>query len=89
MFLLAFKTIKWAAPCENVSSGTSMRTVSAQSDQGLHCPLTESLDTTKCINRDQRPAQYFAQDYLNLRILHGAAHIGLVKNDLSRAKVKK
>ena len=26
-----------------------------QSDLGLHCPLTESLDTTGCINREQRP----------------------------------
>ena len=29
---------------------------SAQSDQGLHCPLTESLDTIECINGEQRPA---------------------------------
>ena len=27
---------------------------SAQSDQGLHCPLTKSLDTTEYINREQR-----------------------------------
>ena len=27
----------------------------AQSDQGLHCPLTESVATTKCINGKQRP----------------------------------
>ena len=36
----------------------SMRRLSpdhAQSDQGLRCPLTESLDTIECINREQRP----------------------------------
>ena len=27
----------------------------AQPDQGLHCLLTDSLDTAKCMNRDQRP----------------------------------
>ena len=26
---------------------------SAQSDQGIHCPLTESLKTTKCMNEEQ------------------------------------
>ena len=26
-----------------------------QSDQGLRCPLTKSLDTIECINREQRP----------------------------------
>ena len=26
-----------------------------QSDQGLHCPLTESLATTECMNGKQRP----------------------------------
>ena len=25
------------------------------SDQGLHCPFTESLDTTECMNGEQRP----------------------------------
>ena len=33
---------------------------SAQSDQGLHCPLTESLDTTECMNGKQRPGWDFA-----------------------------
>ena len=28
---------------------------SAQSDQGLHCPLTESLDTIECMTGEQRP----------------------------------
>ena len=38
---------------------------SAQSDQGLHCPLTESLDTTECINGDLG----HVQDDVNLHIL--------------------
>ena len=43
-----------------------------QSDQGLHCLLTESLDTTEYMNGEQRPGWYFAhgQDNLTLRILH-------------------
>ena len=38
----------------------------AQADQGLHCPLTELLDTTECLNWEQRPEWYFkhAQDDL-------------------------
>ena len=45
--------------------------ISAQSDQGLHCLLTESLDTAKWMSREQRPGWYFghAQDDLNLHIL--------------------
>ena len=43
----------------------------AQSDQGLHCPLTESLDTTECMNGEQRHGLYYAhaQDDLNMRFL--------------------
>ena len=42
-----------------------------QSDQGLHCPWTESLDTTECMNGEQRLGWYFAhaQNDLNLSIL--------------------
>ena len=42
-----------------------------QSDQGLCCQLTESMDTTECINGEQRSGRYFAQlqDDLNLQIL--------------------
>ena len=29
--------------------------VDAQPDQGLHCLLTDSLDTAKCMNRDKGP----------------------------------
>ena len=44
----------------------------AQSDQCLHCLLTESLDATECMNGEQSPGPFFghAQDDLNLRILH-------------------
>ena len=40
--------------------------------KGLHCPLTESLNSTECMNRVQRPGWYFTQlqDVLCLRILH-------------------
>ena len=43
----------------------------AQSDQGLHCPLTELFDKTDCMNVEQMPCRYFAyaQGDLNLRIL--------------------
>ena len=53
------------APCEKVSFGICgpwrprSSCASAQSDQGLHCPLIESLDATECINRDQRLGWYF------------------------------
>ena len=45
---------------ENVSSsiwGQRPRSDCAdvQSDQGLYCPLTESLDTTECMNVKQTP----------------------------------
>ena len=42
-----------------------------QSDQGLNCLLTESLDPTECINGKHRPRGCFAHvlDDLNLHIL--------------------
>ena len=50
----------WIAPCEIVSSGICGQRrprsdcASAQSDQGPHCLLTESSDTTECMNGEQR-----------------------------------
>ena len=46
----------------------------AQSDEDLHCPLKESMDTTEYMNAEQRPGWYFAhaQDDLN-------AHFALVR----------
>ena len=43
----------------------------AQSDLGLRCPLTESLDTTECMNGEQKLGLQFAhaQDDQNLGIL--------------------
>ena len=51
----------WAASCENVSSGICGQRrprsacASTQSDQGLYSSLTESLDTTECMNGEQSP----------------------------------
>ena len=47
---------------ESVSSGIfgQRRPTSAQSDQGLRCLLTASLDTTEYRNGDQRPEWYLA-----------------------------
>ena len=70
------KTI-WAPSCENMSLAICgqwwPRTACAftQSDQVLHCLLTESLDTTECMNRGQRLGGYsvHVQDDLNLHSL--------------------
>ena len=45
----------------------------AQSDLGLHCLLTKSLDTTECMHGEQRPRWYFAiaQDDLTLSMFKG------------------
>ena len=54
-------TYNWAAPCEKVSSGICRQQrprsdcTSAESDQGLYSPLTESLGTTECMNGEQTP----------------------------------
>ena len=44
---------------------------SVLSNQGLHCLLTESLDTTECMNIEQRLGRHFAHvpDGMNLPIL--------------------
>ena len=47
-FTLKTISFSWDAPCKNVSSAT-------QSDQGLRCPQTESLDTTECMNGGKMP----------------------------------
>ena len=67
-----------AAPCQNVSSGICGQRrprsayASAQSDQGLHCPLTELLNTTEYVNGEQMPGCYFAhaQADLNTHFAH-------------------
>ena len=68
-----------AATCENVPSGKCGQRrprpawASAQSVQDLHWSLTESLDTTECMNWAQRPGWCFthAQADLNLRMFEG------------------
>ena len=68
--------LDWTASCENCVFGLCAERrprsdcASLQSDLVLRCPLTESLDTTECINGEQRPRSYFAhaQDDLNLCI---------------------
>ena len=72
----------WAAPCEKVySSMYGQRRpwsdcASAQSDQGLRCPLTESLYTTECMNGEQSPGWHFAhaQGDLNVHFGHVRRH---------------
>ena len=57
-------------PCENVPSGICGQRrprsacTSTQSYHGLHCPLTESLDTTECINS---PESKGPDDTLHMR----------------------
>ena len=57
--------INWAVPCENRCIRGQRRCRSAcasmQSDQGLHCPQKEPLDTSECINGEQKARWYFAQ----------------------------
>ena len=50
---------RMSTPSENVPSShvrtekAQIRLRDAQSDQGLHCSLIKSLDTTKCLNGEQ------------------------------------
>ena len=79
-----------------------MRTTKAQISprihtvwSGLHCPLTDTMYTTKCKNREQRPRWYFAhaKDDLNLyilRMLEGSflitpAHVKAAKRNLAES----
>ena len=66
-----------AAPCENMSSvmygqrRPRSTCASTHSDQAIYCPLTETLVTTECMNKEQRSGRYLvhAQIDLNLCIL--------------------
>ena len=77
MLKLAITKRIWVPPCENVSLDICRqprpRSACAylQSDQGLHCLLTVSLDTVECINGEQRSGCDLAhvQDDVNLHIL--------------------
>ena len=54
------------AACENVSSSIygqqrpESACASAQSNQGLRCPSTETFDTIECANGEQMPRSDFA-----------------------------
>ena len=53
-----------------VSSGIcgkeSPRSTCKSEQSDLHCPLTESFDTTDCMNGEQRPGWYFAHAHDDL-----------------------
>ena len=70
----SFVFINWVATCKNVSLGKCRQwrsrsdCTSVQSDQGLHCLPTESLNTTECMNREQRPGWYVAHAQNDLHL---------------------
>ena len=75
--------IKWVEPCEKAFSSTygqqrpRSACASAQSDQGLRCPLTESLVTIWCINGEGMPGWDFAQAWdesASVHIAHARKH---------------
>ena len=71
------RSISWTAPCEIVSSGICRQRgprsacASAQSDQGLRCPQTDSSDIIECLSAEQMPGCDFApvQNDVNPHIL--------------------
>ena len=66
-----------AAPCGNVSVSICRQQrprsacASMQSDQGIHCPQTESLDTIECFNGEQMPNYSFDMAQLLLKSFEG------------------
>ena len=58
----------WVAPCENVSSGICGHRrprsdcAFAQSDQGLHCPLIEALNS---VEKKGSTAKFLIRLYIN------------------------
>ena len=71
-----------AAPSENLSSDICGQRrprsacAYAQSDQGLRCPLTESLDTIESINGEQMPRRDFARDASeSVHFAHARRHL--------------
>ena len=47
--------LKLIFPINRTSHAKTCLETSLQSDQGLHYPLTELLDTTDCVNGEQNP----------------------------------
>ena len=72
-------THMWAAPCINMTSdiGRQRRPKSAcasiQSDQGLHCPLTESLNTLNVSIEIKCPDESLRMRRINLNVHFGHA----------------
>ena len=81
MFNSIYTDCIWAAPCENVSLGTCIKErpwsacTSRQSDQGLLCLPTESLDSIKYTNGDQMPVWNFAYAQEESESVH-FGHVG-------------
>ena len=74
----------WITPCENVSRRICGQRrprsacASAQSDQGLRCPLTETSDIIECINEEQMPRWDFAHAWdesESVLFAHGRRHV--------------
>ena len=66
------------APCQNVSASICGQRrprsacASAQADQDLRYPLTESLDAIECNNRKQTPGSDFAHAWNECESVHFA-----------------
>ena len=76
----------YAAQCERVSSDICRprrprsACASAQSVQGIHCKLKESLNTIDCMNGEQRPGWYFT----NARMIWICAFESIVSHDTTQ-----
>ena len=93
IFACAHLFYNWTASCKtclrayaySISAGTS-----AQSDQGLNCPMPESLDTTECINREQRPIRDLAHAQYDVKphiLLEGIFSLGAAQCQYCAHKV--
>ena len=83
--MFADRIVIWAVPSEKGTSGICGQRrprsacASAQSDQGLRCPLTESLDTIECMNGEQMPGWNFTHvRYESMHFAHPRTHFRLV-----------
>ena len=63
---------------QSANSGPRSAGASAQSVQGLCCPLKESLDTTECINGEQWWLQRTSKHYLRHSYFIGQSWLGSV-----------
>ena len=70
--LIGLHNCNWVTPCKNVSScicGQGRPRSACRTMQFDQVPLTESLDTTECMNGEQMPGWYFVQMQDNLNLL--------------------